>query len=227
MKKESIIFEPSIIGSRLGMIDSEAKSAVQAGAESLHLDVMDGLFVPNISIGPAIVETIAKAVHGTNLDVHLMIYHPENFIECMKAAGATEITFHFEASEDHTYLIDFIRKCGCKVGIAFKPQTNASTIVPYIPKVDKILIMTVEPGFGGQKFIPKMLEKVKLVREFAHKANISIDIQVDGGINLTTAKQAIQAGANRLVTGSYFFKHENRKEIFTKLNTCRNSWTYE
>jgi ribulose-phosphate 3-epimerase len=227
MKKESIFIEPSIIGSRLGMVDSEAKSAVEAGAKILHLDVMDGLFVPNITIGPAIVQSISKAVPEAILDVHLMIYHPENFIEVMKSAGAHEITFHFEATEDHEYLINFIRKCGCKAGIAFKPETDESMIIKYITKVDKILIMTVEPGFGGQKFLPKMLEKVSLVRDFAQKAKIDVDIQVDGGIDDITAVKALEAGANRLVTGSYFFNQEDRRGGLAKLDSFKSNWKFE
>lgn len=227
VKKDVIYFEPSIIGSNMGMIDQEAKSAFNAGAKILHLDVMDGLFVPNLTIGPAIIQAISQAVPKAILDVHLMIYHPENFIEKMVSSGAHEITFHFEATEDHEYLINFIKKCGCKAGIAFKPETDESLMINYISKVDKILIMTVEPGFGGQKFQPKMLDKVRLLRNFAQKAEIDIDLQVDGGIDNHTANDAIEAGANRLVTGSYFFKQKDRKQAFLDLELCKNRWKFE
>ena len=221
MKKEYIQIEPSLISADWARMGEEAKSCIDAGAEILHLDVMDGHFVPNLTMGPQMVAAIRKAVPTAILDVHLMIYNPDNYVEKFIEAGADEVTFHLEATEEIEHVLKYIRTCGKQAGLAIKPETTETILLKYLDQVDKILIMTVEPGFGGQKFMEKMLEKVKFIRENAGKLNIPIDIQVDGGINYETGKKSIKAGANRLVTGTHFFHQPNRKEAMQTYNELR------
>jgi ribulose-phosphate 3-epimerase len=200
-----------MIAADWGRMADEAKSCIDAGAQVLHIDVMDGLFVPNFAIGPDLVAAIRRAVPKAVLDVHLMIYSPETYIERFIAAGADEITFHLEATEEVDHTIDYIRKCGKSPGLAIKPETSDSLILKYLGKVDKVLIMTVEPGFGGQAFMPEMLEKVKFLRQQVKACNLKTGIQVDGGITLETGRECVKAGANLLVSGSYFFKQKDRR----------------
>lgn len=219
--KEFVQMEPSLIAADWAKMGEEAKSCVEAGAEILHLDVMDGHFVRNLTMGPAMVLAIRKAVPQAVLDVHLMIYNPDDYVEEFIKAGADEITFHLEATEEVEHIIQYIRVCGKKVGLAIKPETTETLLLKYLDKVDKILIMTVEPGFGGQSFMPEMLEKVSFLRESARRLNISVDIQVDGGIDYETGRKSVEAGANRLVTGTHFFKQTDRKEAVRKYNELR------
>jgi ribulose-phosphate 3-epimerase len=208
--------EPSMIGADWARMGEEAKACARAGAKVLHLDVMDGHFVPNLTMGPQMVAAIKKAVPEMILDVHLMMYNPDGYIESFVAAGADEITFHSEATEEIEHVIEYIHKCGKKVGLAIKPETSVSLLLKYMDKVEKLLVMTVEPGFGGQEFMPDMLEKVQFLRETADKLGISVDIQVDGGINYETGRLSVEAGANLLVAGTHFFIQPDRKEAFSK-----------
>jgi ribulose-phosphate 3-epimerase len=218
---EKIFFEPSMISADWARMGEEAKALVDAGAEILHLDVMDGHFVPNLTMGPQLVKAIRKAVPNAVLDVHLMMYNPDDYVEKFLESGADEITFHIEATEEVEHIINYIQVAGKKAGIAIKPETTETILLKYLDKADKILIMTVEPGFGGQAFMPDMLEKVKFLRDSARKLDISIDIQVDGGINFETAKLSLEMGANRLVTGTHFFSQSSKKAAMTEYNELR------
>ena len=222
MKKQILEFEPSLIGGDLGNVINTVDKAIDAGANIIHLDVMDGHFVPNLTIGPDIVGAIKEHVpEKFRLDVHLMIYNPDQFIEKFVKVGADEITFHIEATEDVRYTLEYIRKCNKIAGLALKPETIIDTVIPYLKDLDKVLIMTVDPGFGGQQFMIEMLEKVKIIHAYRKKYNLNFDIQVDGGINYQTGKQCIDSGANRIVCGSFFYNQKNLKEVIEKFYSFR------
>ncbi len=201
--------EPSMIAANWVEFGSEAIRCREAKIQMLHLDVMDGHFVRNLTMGPDMVLALRKTVPGMVLDVHLMIYSPEEYIERFIEAGANEVTFHLEATEEVAYNLNYIRTCNCKAGLAIKPETSETLLLKYLDQVDKILIMTVEPGFGGQKFMKEMLDKVQFIREKADQEGFSIDIQVDGGVNFETCKLSLDAGANRFVVGTAFFKEND------------------
>lgn len=204
---------PSILSADFGHLTEEAKRLEQAGADGIHVDIMDGHFVPNLTLGPKALAAIRRSTK-LFLDVHLMIYNPFDYIERFIEAGADQITFHFEATEEVEETIEYIRKCGKKVGLAFCPETSASLIPKWIGFADLILIMTVHPGFGGQKFMPEMIEKVSLVKEMMRQ---EIDIEVDGGIRPETAAECIAAGANVLVSGDYLYKAPSLEEGISAL----------
>jgi len=194
----------SILGSDLSNLSSEIKKVEKSGIDMIHFDVMDGVFVPNISFGVPVLESIKKC---TNLifDVHLMIIEPFKFIKPFAEAGADIITFHAEANSNIIETIDLIHSFGIKAGLSIKPNTPLDTIVSYLEKLDMVLIMTVEPGFGGQGFIEATLEKISELRKIVTEKSLKLDIQVDGGINDKTAELVKNAGANNLVSGSYLF----------------------
>ncbi|MBQ8764551.1 MAG: ribulose-phosphate 3-epimerase [Clostridia bacterium] len=193
---------PSILASDFGALREDVLAIEKAGAEWAHIDIMDGHFVPNLSMGPDIVKSIREA-SGLFFDCHLMVENPRMFVEPFVKAGAELITFHQECVEDMDELIDYIHSFGVKAAVAIKPATSEETIFPVLHKLDMVLVMSVVPGFGGQKFMPEVLDKVKNIR--AHKDGKNIDIQMDGGINAETAGLAAKAGVNVFVAGSAVF----------------------
>lgn len=228
-KNWPIQVEPSILSGNFGRLADEAKRIEDSGADAIHIDIMDGHFVPNLTLGPRAVAAINKET-DLFLDVHVMIYNPFEFIERFVQAGADRITFHLEATEDVEDTLNYIRRCNVQAGLAFCPETSESLIPKYLDKCDLILLMTVNPGFGGQAFMPEVLEKIKFTRDICTKLNIRrggivpkegdkeaaqlppFDIQVDGGIDPQTGLQCVEAGANVLVAGTYLFKTPSMKE---------------
>lgn len=200
---------PSILSADFGQLNEEIKS-VEKYVDLIHVDVMDGHFVPNITLGAPVVAKICAKIP---LDVHLMIENPGNYVEDFAKAGADIITVHSEACKDLKGLLKKIRALGVKAGVSVKPKTPISAISKVLDYVDMVLIMTVEPGFGGQKFMEEMMKKVSELR----KRKPKLDIEVDGGINEETAKIAVKAGANVLVAGSYIFGAKNRKKAIESL----------
>lgn len=211
-----ILISPSILGANFASLSDEINRV--KNAQMLHIDVMDGHFVPNISVGVPVVKSI-HAFCEMFLDVHLMISNPLDYVEAFAEAGADLICFHLEASSDITATIKKIRAVGKKVGISLKPNTEASEVFDYIKLIDMVLVMTVEPGFGGQAFMPEMLTKISQIRAYATEQCCPLDIQVDGGINLQTGKQCVQAGANVLVAGSFLFDSDNPAALVEKLQS--------
>lgn len=223
---------PSILAGDFGYLADAAKKIQDSGADAVHIDVMDGHFVPNLTVGAQAVAAINRAT-DLFLDVHIMVYNPWDYIERLVEAGADRITFHLEATEEVEETLKYIRKCNVQAGLAFCPETSVSMIPKYLNMCDMILLMTVHPGFGGQVFMPEVLEKVRLTREFCDKLQIRqggvvdpkgdlppFDIQVDGGINVETAKEAVEAGANVLVAGTYLFNFPEMRQGVDRLRNC-------
>ena len=202
------IVSPSILSADFANLEDEIKSVTLSGAKWVHIDVMDGHFVPNITIGAPVVKSLKKAVNAI-LDVHLMIENPDKYIPDFIQAGSDVITFHIEASRAKTNAcIDMIKEAGLLAGISIKPKTKVNEIIPYLDKIDMVLVMTVEPGFSGQIFMPKAASKIAEIKKLAPNLKY---IQVDGGINDKTAKTCKNLGANCFVCGNYIFKSDNRK----------------
>ena len=211
-----IKFSPSILTADFVYLGDAITELDNAKTDMFHLDVMDGLFVPNISIGIPVVDSIRKAT-DTILDVHLMIDRPHRYIEQFANAGADIIGFHVEAGSDIDETIDLIHSFGKKACLTIKPKTPADAVFPYLEKLDMVLVMSVEPGFGGQAFMPESLPKITAIREKANELGLQLDIEVDGGINLETAPKAVQAGANVLVTGNVLFSAEDKTKRLQEL----------
>ncbi|MCK4518560.1 MAG: ribulose-phosphate 3-epimerase [Candidatus Omnitrophica bacterium] len=212
---ERIKAGPSILAADFSNLSAEIKRAEDAGVDFLHCDIMDGHFVPNISFGPAIIRDIRKHTKLT-LDVHLMIEKPRKFLEAFIKAGSDIITVHIETVENPARLIKEIKELGLKAGISLNPRTPIKNIEPVLNMVDLVLVMTVNPGFGGQEFINSCLTKITRIRQV-----FSGDIEVDGGINYKTAKMAVEAGANMLVAGTYLFGSDNMKGSVEKLKDIK------
>ena len=203
-----IKISPSILSCDFSEIGSEIEKLNNSGADLIHIDVMDGHFVPNLTFGPPVISKIRKC-SKLPFDVHLMISPVEKYIQDYANAGADIITFHPEATDNIQRTINVIKSCKKKVGISLNPETPSTVIENYLKEIDLILIMSVNPGFAGQKFMPKVLEKVKFFRSKIENENLNIDIEIDGGIDFETAPLAIKAGANILVSGTTIFKSEN------------------
>ena len=217
------LIAPSILSCDFSRIGEEVESCLNSGADLLHVDVMDGIFVRNITIGPPVVKAIRKCT-PLKLDVHLMIDRPLRYIPEFLDAGSDIITFHAEADSPADEVIDLIKKAGKTAGMAVSPNTPIDTVLPYLDRLGLVLIMSVEPGFGGQSFMPSVLPKVTALKEEIERRGLNIDIEIDGGINDETTAQAKKAGANVFVSGSYIFKSEDRKAAIEKLRSIANGF---
>ena len=207
---------PSILSADFSKLGEEIKDVEKGGAELIHVDVMDGHFVPNITIGPLIVDSI-RPITKLPLDCHLMIENPDQYIEAFAKAGADYITVHVEACRHLHRTIHLIKSFGVKAGVVLNPATPVEWIEPILPDIDMVLLMTVNPGFGGQKFISSVLPKIQRVKELADEKGLQMEIEVDGGVNEETAALCIAAGATVLVAGSAVFNEQDRKRAITKL----------
>ena len=200
-----IKISPSILSADFSQLGNEIKRLIDAGADMVHVDVMDGHFVPNLTIGPPVIKALKKN-SSIPFDVHLMISPVHKYIEAFANAGADIITIHPEATEDLQNSINKIKELKKKVGISLNPETKIDVVKKFLNQIDLILIMSVNPGFGGQKFMPEVLKKIKNLVDIRKKEGINFDIEIDGGINFENSKQAIEAGANILVSGTTIFK---------------------
>jgi ribulose-phosphate 3-epimerase len=204
----SLKIAPSLLSCDFANIERDVKAVEAAGADLLHVDVMDAHFVPNLTIGPLVVEAI-KRIASKPLDCHLMMTDPQRYVEAFAKAGADYLTIHVESNAPITQTLDEIRRHGVKPGLVVNPDTGIEAVKPWLGQIDMLLVMSVWPGFGGQKFIPKVLETVKAARALAP----GLDIEIDGGINGETVKEAVKAGANVIVAGSYVFSGNYAERI--------------
>lgn len=207
---------PSILSADFSKLGEEIKDVERGGADYIHVDVMDGHFVPNITIGPLIVEAI-RPITKLPLDVHLMIENPDQYVEAFANAGADYLTVHVEACKHLHRTIHYIKSFGVKAGVVLNPATPVQTIEHVIDDIDMVLLMTVNPGFGGQKFIEQVLPKIRQVKELVDKKGLSVEIEVDGGVNEETARKCVEAGANVLVAGSAIYNERDRKKAIEKI----------
>jgi ribulose-phosphate 3-epimerase len=206
MKKIQI--SPSILSADFSQLGNEIKRLEEGGADMIHVDVMDGHFVPNLTIGPPVIKALKKKC-SIKFDVHLMISPVHKYIESYADAGADIITIHPEATDNLEASILKIKKLNKKVGVSLNPESKIDLILNFLDKIDLVLIMSVNPGFGGQKFMPEVLEKIKNLKKIQHEKKLDFDIEIDGGINFDNCKEAIDAGANILVSGTTVFKSNN------------------
>ena len=220
MKKIQI--SPSILSADFSQLGSEIKKLEQGGADLIHVDVMDGHFVPNLTIGPPVIKNLRKYTK-LPFDVHLMISPVHKYIENYAEAGADIITIHPEATDNLKESINLIKKFGKKVGVSLNPKTEIQTLLDEIANIDLVLVMSVNPGFGGQKFMPEVLDKIKELKKIKDDGKYHFDIEVDGGINFSNSKIVLEAGANILVSGTTVFK-ENDGDIKINIKTLKSMW---
>ena len=206
MKKIQI--SPSILSADFSQLGNEIKRLEEGGADMIHVDVMDGHFVPNLTIGPPVIKALRKQC-SIKFDVHLMISPVHKYIEAYSDAGADIITIHPEATDNLAESISKIKSLNKKVGVSLNPESKLDLIIDYLEKIDLVLIMSVNPGFGGQKFMPEVLDKIRELKKIQSKNNFNFDIEIDGGINFDNCQSAIEAGANILVSGTTVFKSNN------------------
>ena len=219
MKKIQI--SPSILSADFSQLGKEIKRLEEGGADMIHVDVMDGHFVPNLTIGPPVIKSLKK--HSSILfDVHLMISPVHKYIEAYADAGADIITIHPEATDNMDLSITKIRELNKKVGVSLNPETNVDVLIDHLNKIDLVLIMSVNPGFGGQKFMPEVLSKIKQLKKIQTEKNLNFDIEIDGGINFDNSKDAIEDGANILVSGTTIFK-SNDGDIKKNIELLKSS----
>lgn len=214
-----IRISPSLLASDFSRLGEQARYAAACGADMLHIDVMDGHFVPNITIGSVVVSALRR-VTGLCFDVHLMISRPLQYIGAFAEAGSDIITFHIEAEDDPAAVVEKIREVGCKVGIAVRPGTGLDRVLPLVERLDMVLVMTVEPGFGGQSFMPETMDKLRRLRAYADQYHEKLDLQVDGGIDARTASVAAANGANVFVAGTALFGRPDMKAAIQELRTA-------
>ena len=207
---------PSILGGSFSNMEKTISELDVSNAEYIHFDVMDGDFVPNLTFGPQFISDLRLKTNKI-FDVHLMIHRVDKFLDDYIKAGSNIITFHYEIDENINHIIDKIKKENIKAGIAIKPNTSWEKIKKYLHLVDQVIIMTVEPGFGGQSFLTDQVEKIKNISHYIKKNNLKVDIEIDGGVNYDTGKLSIDAGANILVAGSFLFKQSNLTDASNKL----------
>lgn len=215
------ILAPSILAADFNNLGEEMKKTEKNGAKYLHFDVMDGMFVPSISFGMPVLKSIHETTEQV-MDAHLMVQEPIRYIEAFKDAGADIVTIHLEACENVEETIAKIRVCGMKVGLSICPETSEKEVEHLLSKIDMLLVMSVHPGFGGQKFIPESLDKIRTIRKMIEEQGLDVDIQVDGGIYLTNVREVLDAGANIIVAGSAVFKGDpaqNTKEFMEILKS--------
>ncbi len=204
---------PSILSADFAHLAESCLQVMSEHNRMLHFDVMDGVFVPNISVGLPVLASLKKAIPQAEYDVHLMIVEPKRYLDAFAKAGADVITFHIEAQTDAKAHIKHIQNLGCKAGLSLRPGTPMETIFPYVPFLDRVLVMSVEPGFGGQAFQPQALERIAQLKQEANKTNPGLEIEVDGGINLENAAACFEAGADILVAGNTVFSAKNPAEM--------------
>ena len=211
-----IIIAPSILSANLWNLGKDVLTVEEAGADWLHVDIMDGHFVPNLSFGPAVVKNL-KGHTSLNLDVHLMVRQPLKFIQAFASAGADFLTVHIEAEDDVKEALLTIKNLGAKAGLSIKPDTDPQRIKPFLDLLDLVLVMTVQPGFGGQSFLPSSPAQIKSVRDLIDQSGRAIYLEVDGGINAQTAREAALAGADAFVAGNAIFAAENQAQALQEI----------